>query len=109
MRLARYAVLVGFLALFPAAAGIAADSGKPLEQLLKDYRNSEARLDSSSSMELSDQRYLERYEDDLLPAYIEARRKINEETRGKLASIDRMSLGRQDQLSYDIFAWSPSV
>ena len=60
-------------------------------------------------MELSDQRYLERYEDDLLPAYIEARRKINEETRGKLASIDRMSLGRQDQLSYDIFAWSPFI
>ena len=108
MRLARYAVLAGFLALFPAAAGIAADSGAALEQILKDYRNSEARLDSSSSMELSDQRYLERYEDDLLPAYIEARRKINEATRTKLAAVDRMSLGRQEQLSYDIFAWSLS-
>ena len=108
MRLARYAVLAGFLALFPAGAGTAASTGAALEQLLKDYRNSEARLDSSSSMELSDQRYLERYEDDLLPAYIEARRKINEDTRAKLAAIDRTSLGRQDQLSYDIFAWSLS-
>ena len=77
MRLARYAVLAGVLALFPAGAGMAASSGAALEQLLRDYRNSEARLDSSSSMELSDQRYLERYEDDLLPPYIEARRKIN--------------------------------
>jgi uncharacterized protein (DUF885 family) len=107
MRLARYAVIAGFVALLPFA-GLAADSGKELEQLLKDYRTSEARLDSSSSMELSDQRYLERYEDDLLPAYIEARRKINEDTRAKLATIDRTKLGRQDRLSYDIFAWSLS-
>jgi uncharacterized protein (DUF885 family) len=108
MRLGRYAVIAGFLALFSAGAGSAADSGAALERLLRDYRNSEARLDSSSSMELSDQRYLERYEDDLLPPYIEARRKINEETRAKLAAIDRSALGRQNQLSYDIFAWSLS-
>jgi uncharacterized protein (DUF885 family) len=108
MRLGRYAVIAGLLALFSAGAGSAADSAPALEGLLKEYRNSEARLDSSSSMELSDQRYLERYEDDLLPSYIEARRKINEETRAKLARIDRSTLGRQDQLSYDIFAWSLS-
>jgi uncharacterized protein (DUF885 family) len=108
MRLVRNAVIAGFLVLLPAGAGIAADSGSALERLLSEYRTAEARLDSSSSMELSDQRYLERYEDDLLPPYIEARRKINEETRAKLAAIDRSSLGRQDQLSYDIFGWSLS-
>ena len=108
MRLIRYAIAAAFLALFPAGAGSAADSGAALERLLREYRNSEARLESSSSMELSDQRYLERYEDDLLPPYVEARRKINGETRAKLAAIDRASLGRQDQLSYDIFAWSLS-
>ena len=108
MRLVRNALVAGFLALLPAGAGIAADSSAALERLLSEYRNAEARLDSSSSMELSDQRYLERYEDDLLPPYIEARRKINEETRAKLAAIDRSSLGRQDQLSYDIFGWSLS-
>src|SRR5262245_42855113 len=108
MWIVRYAVIAGFLALCPVSAGGAADSRVALEQLLKDYRNSEARLDSSSSMELSDQRYLERYEDDLLPPYVEARRKINEDTRAKLARIDRSGLKGQDQLSYDIFAWSLS-
>ena len=107
MRIIRYAIIAGFLAFLPAV-GYGADSGAQLERLLRDYRNSESRLDSSSSMELSDQRYLERYEDDLLPAYIEARRKINEETRAKLAAIDRASLKGQDQLSYDIFGWSLS-
>jgi uncharacterized protein (DUF885 family) len=108
MRIVRYAVIAGFLALCPASAGTAADSGAALERLLRDYRNSEARLDSSSSMELSDQRYLERYEDDLLAPYVEARRKINGDTRAKLGLIDRSSLKGQDQLSYDIFAWSLS-
>src|SRR5688500_3915585 len=107
MRIVRYALVAVLLAFLPAA-GYGADSGAQLERLLKDYRNSESRLDSSSSMELSDQRYLERYEDDLLPAYVEARRKINEETRTKLAAIDRASLKGQDQLSYDIFSWSLS-
>ena len=107
MRIRRYVVIAGFLALLPAA-GYGADSGAALERLLRDYRNSESRLDSSSSMELSDQRYLERYEDDLLPAYTEARRKINAETRAKLDAIDRASLKGQDQLSYDIFGWSLS-
>jgi len=107
MRIVRSAVIVGLLALLPAA-GYGADSDATLERLLRDYRNSESRLDSSSSMELSDQRYLERYEDDLLPAYVAARRKINEETRAKLNAIDRTSLKGQDQLSYDIFGWSLS-
>ena len=105
MRIRRYAVILGFLALLPGA-GYSADSGAALERLLSDYRNSEARLDSSSSMELSDQRYLERYEDDLLPAYIEAKRKINAETRAKLDAIDPAGLKGQDQLSYEIFSWS---
>lgn len=108
MRIVRNAVIAGFLALLPAA-GHGADSGAALERLLRDYRNSESRLDSSSSMELSDQRYLERFEDDLLPAYVEARRKINAETRAKLDAIDRSSLKGQDQLSYDIFGWSLSI
>ncbi len=106
MRIVRYALIAGFLALLPPGTGSAADSGGALERLLSDYRNSQGRLDSSSSMELSDQRYLERYEDDLLPAYIEAKRKINAETRAKLDAIDRASLKGQDQLSYDIFSWS---
>lgn len=108
MRLAGYVVVAGFLALCPAGIGIAADSGTALERVLRDYRNAEARLDASSSMELSDQRYLERYEDDLLPAYVEARRKINKDTRAKLAAIDHRNLSRQDQLTYDIFTWSLS-
>jgi uncharacterized protein (DUF885 family) len=108
MKTVRYAVVAALLALFPAGLGSAADSGATLERLLRDYRNSEARLDSSSSMELSDQRYLERYEDDLLPPYLEARRKINDDTRAKLAAIERSSLKGQDQLSYDIFDWSLS-
>jgi len=107
MRIVRNAVIIGFLTFLPAA-GYGADSSAALDQLLKGYRNSEARLDSSSSMELSDQRYLERYEDDLLPAYVEAKRKINAETRAKLDAIDRTSLKGQDQLSYDIFSWSLS-
>jgi uncharacterized protein (DUF885 family) len=108
MRIVRYAIIAGLLALCPVSVGGAADSGVALERLLRDYRNSEARLDSSSSMELSDQRYLERYEDDLLPPYLEARRKINEETRAKLTQIDRSNLKGQDRLSYEIFAWSLS-
>jgi len=106
MRIVRYALIAGFVAFLSPGAGSAADSGAALERLLSEYRNSEARLDSSSSMELSDQRYLERYEDDLLPAYIESKRKINAETRAKLDAIDRLTLKGQDRLSYDIFSWS---
>src|SRR5262245_53763383 len=108
MRIRRYAIVAAVLALLPAAAGMAADSGAALQRVLRDYRNSEARLNSSSSMALSDQRYLERYEDDLLPAYIEARRKINGDTRAKLATIKRQNLNAQDRLTYDIFGWSLS-
>jgi uncharacterized protein (DUF885 family) len=108
MRTLKHVIVAGFLALLPAGFVHAADSSAALERLLREHRNSEAGLDSSSSMALSDQRYLERYEDDLLPAYIEARRKINETTRAKLAAIDRDTLKGQDRLSYEIFEWSLS-
>jgi uncharacterized protein (DUF885 family) len=108
MRTVKYAILAGVLALLTSGFGNAAESSAALERLMREYRNSQAGLDSSSSMALSDQRYLERYEDDLLPAYVAARRRINTEMRAKLAAIDRETLKGQDRLSYDIFEWSLS-
>ncbi len=104
-RTGKFAVAICFLALVPNGAA-RADASADLTRLLNDYRAAESALRPSAAMPLTDRRYLDRYDDDLTTAYLDARRKINSDTRSRLSSIDRKALRSQDQLTYDILDWS---
>jgi len=104
-RFGKFAIALGLLALVSHSEA-RADAAGDFSRLLTDYRNAESRLRPSAAMQLADQRYLDRYDDDLTPAYLDARRKINSDARTRLSAIDRDSLKGQDRLSYDIFNWA---
>src|SRR5258705_1530988 len=104
-RAGRFAIALGLLALVSHGEA-RADAASDFTRLLSDYRSSESRLRPSATMPLADQRYLDRYDDDLTPAYLDARRKINGDARMRLSAIDRNALKGQDRLSYDIFDWA---
>jgi len=104
-RTGKFAVAICLLALVPNAAARAAASAD-LTRLLNEYRAAESALRPSAAMPLTDRRYLDRYDDDLTTAYLDARRKINSDTRSRLSLIDRKALKGQDQLTYDILDWS---
>ena len=104
-RIGKLAVTLCFLALVPNRAAHA-DASADLRRQLNEYHAAESALRPSAAMPLTDRRYLDRYDADLTTAYLDARRKINSDTRSRLSSIEREALKSQDQLSYDIFDWS---
>ena len=96
------AFAVALFASAPAMAGAAED----LATLMKDYDEAILRLYPSASLYRGDTRYLDRYEDNLTPQFLAEARTLSKEYTGRLNTIDRAQLNYQDQLSYDIFAWT---
>src|ERR1043166_5764670 len=86
----------------PVAAASASGSGAALNKLLRDYREAELKLRPNEAIARGDERYLDRYDDSLTQSYLNGRRRVNEDTRNKLAAIDASPLNAQDHLSYDI-------
>src|SRR3569832_1203063 len=84
----------------------AATAGNDLNKLLRDYREAETKLRPNRAIARGDERYLDRYDDSLTQSYLNGRRRVNEDTRKKLAAIDSTALKTQDALSYDIFRWA---
>jgi uncharacterized protein (DUF885 family) len=99
-------LLAIFLAAVLAAGSVRADAGADLTKLLRDYREAGLKLRPTEAMERGDNRYLDRYDENLTAAYMNARRRINEDTRAKLQAIDAGGLKPQDGLSYEIFRWA---
>ncbi len=93
-------------AIFAFAPGARADDSADLTKLMKDYDETRLALNPSGALYRGDTRYLDRYEDNLTPKYLAVERKLNAEESARLAAIDRAKLSYQDQLSYDIFAWT---
>ena len=100
--LAAVVLIVALAGHIPARADAAGD----LKQLLQDYDDAGLKLYPSEAMQRGDRRYLDRYEEDLTAAHLAERRQLNTQGRTRLAAIDRKQLSEQDQLSYDIFAWT---
>jgi uncharacterized protein (DUF885 family) len=90
--------LVAGLACFFAAAPAHADAGADLNKLMRDYRASEAKLRPDDTAGI--------YDEKVTADTLNARRRVNEDVRGKLAAIDAAALKTQDSLSYQIFRWS---
>ena len=100
----------GFAHAGPPQAGIqpiaaAPGDGAEFNKILRAYREAEQKLRPNEAIARGDERYLDRYDDNLTQTYLSGMRRINEETRTKLAAIDRSSLKTQDALSYEIFRW----
>src|SRR5512144_1180500 len=72
----------------PIAAAVASGPGAEFNKLLRDYREAELKLRPNEAIARGDERYLDRYDDSLTQAYLNGRRRINDETRKKLAAID---------------------
>jgi len=89
------------LVVVPAAAGPAED----LAQLLEDYDEDGLRLYPSGALWRGEERYLDRYEENLADAHLAERRALNAAYRARLDAIPRGGLSYQDGLSHDIFAW----
>jgi uncharacterized protein (DUF885 family) len=93
------------LALAPVLPAVAAPNPQ-LAALFKDYDEAQLRAYPSSALWRGDNRYLDKFEDNLTPEFLIEQRKENTDFRARLAAIERASLDSEDQLSYDTFAYN---
>ena len=93
-------------ALVAFAPQVQASATDDLQKLMKDYDEQILMLYPSAALYRGDTRYLDRYEDNLTPEFLAKARAFSAEDTARLKAIDRVELGYQDQLSYDIFAWT---
>ena len=96
---------IGFAACSVTGSAYA-DAASELSGLLREYRQAESKLRPATAMQRGDTRYLDQYDENLAADYFSARRRINDDTRAKLAKLDPTGLKPQDTLSYEIFRWS---
>ncbi|MGQ0742460.1 MAG: DUF885 domain-containing protein [Alphaproteobacteria bacterium] len=95
-------------AAFAAALVCTPALGAPADDLgvlMKDYDETLLRLYPTIALYRGDTRYLDRYEDNLMPEFVAEARGLVDSFQQRLAGIGRSELGYQDQLSYDIFSW----
>lgn len=95
-----------FAAALLASAPAFASATGDLDSLMKDYDEQILTLYPSAALYRGDTRYLDRYEDNLTPEFLAKARALSAEDTARLKAIDRGKLDYQDQLSYDIFAWT---
>ncbi len=99
------AVLGACLLLAPLSQA-ATGAGAALTELLRAHDETDRRLYPSAAIQQGDDSRLDQYEEDLTARHLAERRRVNSEELARLARIPRASLSRQEQLSYDIFAWN---
>lgn len=85
------------------AAPPAADASATLHVLFEDFFERELELNPIRASSIGDYRYNDRYANSIGPEHRTATRELDEEFLARLMRIDRKSLSRQDQLSYDMF------
>ena len=81
----------------------AADASATLHVLFDEFFERELELNPIRASSIGDYRYNDRYANSVGPEHRTATRELDEEFLARLMRIDRQSLSRQDQLSYDMF------
>jgi uncharacterized protein (DUF885 family) len=79
------------------------DASAKLNALFEQYFERNLELNPLTATAIGDYRYNDRLANSIGPEYIAADRQLNETFLTRLLEIDRASLPRQDQLSYDMF------
>ena len=79
------------------------DASAAFATLLDEHFERVLELNPMSATSIGDNRYNDRYANSIGPEHRARRRALNEEFLARVLEIDRDSLDRQDQLSYDIF------
>ena len=87
----------------PAPQAETADPAATLQALFDEYFERNLELNPLRATRIGDYRFNDRYANSIGPDHIAASRAIDEEFLARLLEIDRESLSRQDQLSYDMF------
>jgi len=85
------------------AATDTADAGTALHALFDEHFERDLELNPLSATFIGDYRYNDRMANSNSPEYMAAAQAMDEEFLQRLLEIDRLQLGYQDQLSYDIF------
>ena len=98
-------IILFSLALAPSSLA-QTNAADEFTQLLADMDEDLLRLYPSVAVGRRDRRYLDRYEENLTPEFLPEVLRINDGHRQCLAAIDRAQLSEQDQISYDMTAWT---
>lgn len=99
-------LLLAVVLIVAGATPTMAAPNAALAQLFQDYDEAGLRAYPTGALWRGDMRYLDRYEDNLTPEFLVEQRKENADFHTRLAAIDRAALDSEDQLSYDIFAYT---
>lgn len=87
----------------PEQQSIGADPSADLHALFEEYFERNLELNPMNATFIGDDRYNDRYANSIGPEYRAAALAMDEEFLSRLEAIERESLSRQDQLSYDMF------
>jgi uncharacterized protein (DUF885 family) len=100
--LVRLAAAILAAVALPAFAGTSAAS-QQLAKLFDDYFESSLVLNPVTATSIGDNRYNDRFENDIGPAWLARAEKLARDSLAALEAIDRSALSEREQLSYDIF------
>jgi len=86
-----------------SAADAALQARQELHQLFEDYFESYLELNPTFATYIGDNRYNDRYANDISPEWLAAARQLDVDSLERLSAIDPSLLEGQDLLSYEIF------
>lgn len=97
------AAVAGVVVVESGAIDPAAQASASLNQLFGDYFEASLELNPTFATFIGDNRFNDRYANDIGPQWREAARQLEEESLQRIKAIDPALLGEQDLLSYEIF------
>jgi len=85
------------------AAATTTAAAQALAKVFDDYFEASLVLNPVQATSIGDNRYNDRFEVDIGPAWLARAEKLTRDSLAALATVDRTQLSERDQLSYDIF------
>jgi uncharacterized protein (DUF885 family) len=85
------------------AAGTTTAAAEALAKVFDDYFEASLVLNPVQATSIGDNRYNDRFEVDIGPAWLARAEKLTRDSLAALIALDRAQLSERDQLSYDIF------
>jgi uncharacterized protein (DUF885 family) len=105
MRQLKTFAVLGLTVVAFSGPAIAANPAADFNKVLNDYRAAEQKLPRNAGLKFGDDGS-EFYDQSGAQAGIEAQRRINQDARNRLDTIDPTALKPQDKLTYQIFRWA---